>query len=488
MVYFLFVANGTPDEALKSFTLRVEATMVYRRALRSSAWWLGLMAIMVLILRFMEDLPGNWWMYALGSWVALIIAAWVTEHRNRLSPEQLRAAFDRQNHAGGLVMAAAEVDTRSWEANTRELAQPTLKWRAGPAWGAVALTFVLLLAAAFVPLRFASLLSEPPLEVGEKVEELQNQIDILEEENILPAEEAEAKREELERIAESASGFNPSKTFNALDALLDNNQKLAEQEAAEAAEQLEAINEAKLLGRALELLPKDLAKELGQEDALKDLANMAQKLLEQGALDPENLPKELAEALRDAAEGMDPEQLQQLLEALGNNEEQLRDLAEKLMDNGLIPPGQLKDLAQRFNQGGGQGDIDPADLAKLLAQGGFQPGDFEELLKELAQGGPGQGGLDRGPGPAPMQYGTPSDESGTEFKEQKLQPSIPLEQAKLAGVTITAPEVTGGEAILSKGALSQAGAGGGSALTAPVLPRHRGAVSRFFDRPARPKE
>ena len=28
---------------------------------------------------------------------------------------------------------------------------------------------------------------------------------------------------------------------------------------------------------------------------------------------------------------------------------------------------------------------------------------------------------------------------------------------------------------------------GGSALTAPVLPRHRGAVSRFFDRPSRGK-
>ena len=109
-------------------------------------------------------------------------------------------------------------------------------------------------------------------------------------------------------------------------------------------------------------------------------------------------------------------------------------------------------------------------------------------MKELAQGEWGQCGLDRGPGPAPMLYGAPSDETGTDFQEQKLQPSIPLEQAKLAGVTITAPEVTGGEAILSKGALSQAGAGGGSALTAPVLPQHRGAVNRFFDRPARPQD
>ena len=462
--------------------------MVYRRALRWGAWWTALMAVGVLVFRFMENLPANWWHFAMGSYLFLGLAAWALEHKRRVSPEKLRAAFDRQNNAGGLVMAAAEVDTRSWEGKTRDLAQPTLQWRAGPAWGMVALMLALLLIAALVPLRFASLLSEPPLEVGQKVEELQKQIDVLEEENILPAEEAEAKREELERIAESASGFNPSKTFNALDALLDNNQKLAEQEAAEAADQMEAINEAQLLGRALELLPKDIAKELGQKDALKDLAQMAQKLLEQGALDPNNLPDDLAEALKDAANGLDPEQLKQLMNALGDNEEQLRDLAEKLMDNGLIPPNQLQDLAQRFNPGEGLGEIDPADLAKLLAQGGVQPGDFEDLMKELAQGEWGQGGLDRGPGPAPMLYGAPSDETGTDFQEQKLQPSIPLEQAKLAGVTITAPEVTGGEAILSKGALSQAGAGGGSALTAPVLPQHRGAVNRFFDRPARPQD
>jgi hypothetical protein len=82
-----------------------------------------------------------------------------------------------------------------------------------------------------------------------------------------------------------------------------------------------------------------------------------------------------------------------------------------------------------------------------------------------------------------LSYGNESFEEGAEFQEQKLGLSVPLEQAKLAGVTITAPEVTGGEAILGQGALNTAQAGGGNALAAPVLPRHRTAVKRFFTRP-----
>ena len=73
-----------------------------------------------------------------------------------------------------------------------------------------------------------------------------------------------------------------------------------------------------------------------------------------------------------------------------------------------------------------------------------------------------------------MLYGNESSEEGAEFQEQKLGLSVPLEQAKLAGVTITAPEVTGGEAILGQGALNTAQAGGGNALATPVLlPSHR---------------
>ncbi len=468
--------------------------MVYRTALKWAGVWVMVMGVIVLVVRFTGALPANWWHYALLSLIPLIGAAYLVEFRRRPRMEQMRAAFDGENHAGGLVMAAAEVDTRSWEAKTQNLDLPSIQWRGGKAWAGLILALIFLIVAWLIPIRFASLISDPPLEVGQQVQQLQEQINVLEEENILPPDEAEAKREELERIAEEASGFNPSKTWEALDHLLDTNQKLAQQEAEEALSKLNALNEAEMLGKALELLPKDLADQQALEEGLKQFGDLLGELAKKGALKPENLPEELKQALKEALkqagqqnngkgeEGLDKEQLKKLLEALGENKEALMDLAKKLMDNGLIPP----QLADQLNKGG-QG-FDPGPLADMLKQGGWNPGDLENLMEQfenLQLGG--KGGIDRGPGPAPMFYGDPSSEDGTEFKEEKLAPSVPLSQAKLAGVTISAPEVTGGEAVLSKGALGKAGSGGGSALTAPVLPRHRGAVSRFFDRPGKGK-
>ena len=487
---------GSPNHSLDSFVRRIHLMMVYRTVLKWAAGWLMMLGVIVLVARFAESLPGYWWAYALGSFVPLIGAAWYVESGRRPDAVKMRAAFDRENNAGGLVMAEAEVDTRSWEARKQNLGLPQIHWRARKAWFGVTLGAAFLLIACLVPVKFASLINDPPLEVGQKVEQLNEQINLLEEEEILTPEEAEAKRRELERIAEQASGFNPAKTLEALDHLLDTNKQLAEQEAEDAMATLEALSEAELLGKALENVPEAAPDNEQLDAARKQFADMLKEMAENGALDPDKLPPELKEMMKELAQNqnggeggqgnqpqMNPEQMKQLLEALGDNKDELMDLAKRMMENGLIPP----DLAQRMQPGGEGGGLDPNQLADLLQQGGIDPGELQEMLEkfgEMQLGG--NGGINRGPGPAPLQFGAPSSEDGTEFKEEKLGPSVPLDQAKLAGVTRTAPKVTGGEAILTKGALGQAGTGGGSARTAPVLPRHRGAVSRFFDRPAKP--
>ena len=468
------------DPALQSFVRKVHAMMIYRTLLKWSVVWLMISGVAVLVTRFTGELPTNWWQWMLGSWTALACIAWYRESLRQPESKQLRAAFDRQNQAGGLVMAAAEVDTRSWEAKAGSFMLPSVQWNSGRVWAGILLATVFLMTTLLVPVKYASLFSDPPLEISQQVDQLHEQIDVLESEYILPENEAEAKREELDRIAEQASGFNPSKTWEALDQLLHTNEQLAQEEAEDALSKLKAINEATLLGKALEMLPKGLKDQKAMEEGLKQMGNLMQQLAKAGALDPENLPPELKKAMAEAmkqlvkGEGPDAQQLKQLLEALENNQDQLKDLAKLLGQKGLIPPN----LADQFKPG--QGGIDPGPLAELLRQ---HQGDFQELLQELGGELGGNGGINRGPGHAPLLYGNNSSEEGSEFKEQKLGLSVPLEQAKLAGVTITAPKVTGGEAILGKGALNTAQAGGGNALSAPVLPRHRGAVQRFFQRP-----
>ena len=212
-VFFKRVMDSA-NHSLQAFTRRIQLMMVYRTALKWAGVWVMVMGVVVLVVRFTGALPANWWHYALLSLIPLIGAAYLVEYRRRPRMEQMRAAFDGENHAGGLVMAAAEVDTRSWEAKTQNLNLPSIQWRGGTAWTSLILALIFLIVAWLIPVRFAGLISDPPLEVGQQVQQLQEQINVLEEENILPPDEAEAKREELERIAEEASGFNPSKTWD----------------------------------------------------------------------------------------------------------------------------------------------------------------------------------------------------------------------------------------------------------------------------------
>ena len=83
-----------------------------------------------------------------------------------------------------------------------------------------------------------------------------------------------------------------------------------------------------------------------------------------------------------------------------------------------------------------------------------------------------------------MTWKDPASKEGAAFKEQVLSPgsSARLEQSGLLGVSSSAPAAEEGAAPSSGNALSGAAAGGGSAHTHTVLPRHRGTVERYFER------
>jgi hypothetical protein len=81
--------------------------------------------------------------------------------------------------------------------------------------------------------------------------------------------------------------------------------------------------------------------------------------------------------------------------------------------------------------------------------------------------------------------GPKSDEDGAKFKEEKLPDSAleALKDSSVQGITKGTPQKGGKDGPAGSGALDGASAGGGSANTPVVLPRHKPAVGRFFDRP-----
>ena len=139
----------------------------------------------------------------------------------------------------------------------------------------------------------------------------------------------------------------------------------------------------------------------------------------------------------------------------------------------------MGDVGGREGEGA---DGDPAaDLAAFLAgeDAGLE-GATEVIVAMLA----GRGGIDRGPGHVQMTWTDGSSEEGAGFLEESLPADLAanLRDARQIGISKAVPKTNEAPERVSAGALGQADAGGGSAATAVVLPKHRRAVRTFFAR------
>src|SRR5205807_2434317 len=100
------------------------------------------------------------------------------------------------------------------------------------------------------------------------------------------------------------------------------------------------------------------------------------------------------------------------------------------------------------------GECDSKGLADYL-KANEGKGTVRELMARFQLSLPGKGGVDRGPGPAELTFGKPTEETKGDFKEQALPPGAlaDLKQTRLQGVSPSAPKVEpGGTA--SSGALA----------------------------------
>jgi hypothetical protein len=181
------------------------------------------------------------------------------------------------------------------------------------------------------------------------------------------------------------------------------------------------------------------------------------------------LSPETQEALKSGA--LKPEHLKDISKALSRNKSAMNQKLSKLARSGMINPNSLKSAqgAARDNSG----------LARFLKE------NAEKMSVEDAVGEwcTGKGGVDRGRGDAAMTWTDGSSEKDAKFKEKVLPPAIVagLNDSQMVGLSASAPTVDQG-GIAAHGALNGAATGGGSAYTQTVLPRHKGAVKRYFER------
>lgn len=456
-------------EILKGLERRIWAVLTLRETVQwITAFFFGF-GVVVLAVRMLTRWPTEFLVVGLVGIVPIAGFLAVRQWGQRPQRDQLRALMDQHNQAGGLIVAEGQADTGSWAEQLPELAVPEFRWRSRRPMMVFTCSAVFLAVTFLIPERHLGLAAKPSLEIGELVGEINEEIELLEEEKILDEEKAEDLQEQLDRLERDADANDPAKTWEALDHLKQANSDKASEAAEEALKKIEALKQSETLAGALNAMPEP--NEAASTRGMQDLASMLEQAeLEEGLLKGE-LPEDLLKNAKDAK--LTPEQLKALLEAIRNNKDKLGECMKNLANLKLID-------AKKLGQCNKAGQCpNPSALAAYLSKECKGTNSLCSAVVSFCRGG-----ISRGRGDAPMTWQNPSDFDGTKSKDQALPMGslAGMKDAQFVGISRSAPEVTGGKEDVTSGALSGAKAAGGSAQVRQVLPKHKGAVQRFFKR------
>jgi hypothetical protein len=456
------------EQDVRRLSLRLRLLSSVRIGLICTSFWLFVFGVGVLALRASERaVTRAVVLVGIAGVVTSIAFAIVSAMRRTPQREQLRALLDRQNESGGLVMAAAQADLGRWRESVTQIAAPRLRLHAARRVLLLVVAFAFVAAGFLVPVRFGVDASPERLDIAKEVQQIEAAIETLKNEDIIDQSRVESEQRELDSIQSEASGSDPAKTWEALDRMNANLSDSAAEAAEKMAQASETLGRSKALAEALAEAGAAMDSRL-QTEAMKELSRMAGDAASEGASFENALSDETRAAL--AAGQLNSKQLKELVSKLGLKLSDLEKRLARLRDANLI------DL-KTFKKCDGTGDIDSNGLAAFLSENG-EDTSVAEVLSQW-----GKGGITRGRGDAPMTWSEGTREQGAKFKEQVIPPSrvAGLKDSQLLGRSVGAPTVErGGPA--SSGALRGAASGGGSALTQTILPRHKGAVQRYFQR------
>ncbi len=454
------------NKAIRKFRIKMAVLLILKKTLAVATVWALVWGTVVIILRAaigMSALP------LLVGIVGLILAigcAVVLALRQIPTRTALRATLDKHSGAGGLMMAAETIELGNWRKQMPSIRPPRLHWHGGISWGCFAGAILFVCISFLIPQRFVEISKAQPLDIREEVEQLADEVDVLKEEEIIELAEAETLEEKLAQLQAEASGEDPVKTWETLDHLADT----LSQEAADAAQ--EALSETERLTEA-ETLSEGLINEGSEMEAgllaesMAALSGLVQAAAQENALLAAQLPD-----LKGDADALTLEQLKKIAAALRFVKGDIYDQLVKLQEVNLIDLETLK-VCERLGQCNSDG------LAAFLAE------NAENMSVAQCIGGWSRGGVRRGPGHAPMTWSDGTPEEDAKFKAEALPLSniASLETSELVGLSVAAPSVETSSLSPESGGLSGATAGGGSSFNQTVLPRHKGAVKRYFERP-----
>ena len=453
------------NKTIGKFRIKIAALLILRRTLTVTTVWGLVWGTVTIVLRAVNGMSP---LILFSGGVGLILAiagAALLALRQIPTRATLRASLDKHSGAGGLMMAAETVELGNWRKQMPLIHTPRLRWHGGVSWARFAGAVLFVCISLLIPERFVEISKAQPLDIREEVKQLADGIDVLEEEGIIELAEAEAFEEKLAQLQVEASGEDPVKTWETLDHLSDTLMQESVDAAQETLSETERLTEAETLSEGLINEGSEMDAALLAE-SMAALSGLVQEAAQENALLAAQLPD-----LEGAENLFTPEQLKEISDALRFTKGEIYDRLAELYEVNLIDLEILK-AAEKL------GECDSEGLAAFLDENA----DKMSIVRCISGW---CRGISRGPGHAPMTWSDGATEEGAKFKTEALPLSniASLEDSELVGLSAAAPSVETSGVPPESGGLSGATAGGGSSVSQTVLPRHKGAVKRYFERP-----
>ena len=408
--------------------------------------------------------------------VAVAVIALLLAWRKVPDRKKLVAAIDCESESGGLLMSLVELGSLGdWGSQLRDMKTPRFRWQSRKTFVFVATGLIFTGFSLFLPDKTVNALAGPrKLDITNQMREIDSKLEKLQEEKILEADKVEELKQELKKIQQNAEADGPIKTWEAIDHLNDKLTKEAQNAAEELLKEQEKYETAEAMAEALK---EHLAAEENTHgptaEEMQDLANEMSNLLGDMGSDDEFLNALKQQIDEQGLESLTQEQLEQLAEKMSEKCCDCQGRLGNLKSGRMIDPDRLKDFS----------DCKPCDSQSL-----------KDFLDSQCQGAcnaegecdsdyVGRGGINRGPGHGKIQFNHDTNESDAEMEEQALEPNyVDMEASTKIGVTRDAPTPNrAGSAAEEGGAVTDTTGVAGSSGRDAVLPKHRGAVKRFFD-------
>ena len=388
--------------------------------------------------------------------------------RNRLpDSRRLLVWLDGASGCGGLLAASLETDPGAWRNSVAPPPSPRVTVSAGRGLAVSAFGLLFLAGALFFPESAVTGRVRRTLDLSPETAALEKKIELLEEESLMPEKELTDLKNGVAELKEKNDAANPARLFELFDALSRRVGLAGDAAASRLRDDREAQ---RMLAETLDALGA-LPPERISSSVSAQLGELLRKLAGENP--------ELAELLkRSGCDGpLDPEAMKRLAEALRNSSGKLEKKLARLVEAKLAKPGCSKPGCRggckSCGSGGGDGEL--SEWLALNAPGA------DELGKTVtACLPPGNGGVSRGRGDAPLTF--TGNTVGPGGKEVDLalagesDPARSMSVRQFAAAPNPAPDerreaaagqLRGGDAQVERGENR-------------IHPAHRAAVERYF--------